>query len=221
MDRASADGFFNINDLAEESGGYPCRTAFFTLHCARLSALRSATHPRPGRTRDRSRLARRRASHHSARCCRSAAASRQIGMASLVRMRSRARRSELPRRGGKLGRKEGPSFARKGAGGRRRFLCAFTPLLGSRDSLLRDPTHGVGRTTDRSPPARRRWSRRRSREDRAAAASRRCGYLRWFGCAHARGVRNYRGVARPICQTFLIGNRGERTWHASTTRWCS
>src|ERR1700693_4819183 len=43
------------------------------------------------------------------------------------------------------------------------------------DEAVPTPTHGAGRTRDRSPPARRRWSRRRSREDRAAAGSVRSG----------------------------------------------
>jgi|SRR5580700_1699822 hypothetical protein len=55
MDRASADGFIIINDLAEELGGYSIRqtrpTAFFTLHRAlrlRLPSDPSSTPVAPG-----------------------------------------------------------------------------------------------------------------------------------------------------------------------------
>jgi hypothetical protein len=39
--------------------------------------------------------------------------------------------------------------------------------------------------------------------------------------ARKSGVDVTLEIVPPICQTFLVGNRGERTWHASTTRWCS
>jgi hypothetical protein len=48
-----------------------------------------------------------------ARACRAAAASRQVEMLSLVRMRSRARRTELPRRGAPSGRIQAWAFRPK------------------------------------------------------------------------------------------------------------
>jgi hypothetical protein len=57
------------------------------------------------------------------------------------------------------------------------------------------PILDAGRTRDRSRLARRRASHHSARGCRSARLRDRSGCLPWFGCAHARGARNYASVA--------------------------
>ena len=57
------------------------------------------------------------------------------------------------------------------------------------------PTLAAYHTTDRRPPAQTPPPRPLPRDCRTSAASTQVGMLRWFGCAHTRGARNYGRVA--------------------------
>jgi hypothetical protein len=130
----------HLNNLAEELGGtlaaVPDRPRFFRC-TARFGGLCSATHPRR-RSHQRQKPA-------GAKACVSSfsswlsigEASRQVGMPSLVRMRSRTRRSELRQRRGKWVEPEvGARSCRKGVGVYKRLV------FGADRSVFRCSTNG-------------------------------------------------------------------------------